>query len=278
MDYQLIEDLYQAILKDYGFQDGASYPLKGKEITASILLKTPGRVVISGIELLQEVAKKFSLELKTTWKSSEVIQECGTVAYLTGDACAVLACERTFLNLLSFMSAIATKTFEFSEALSKTGKKTKIAATRKTLLFLNHFQKLAVLQGGGDTHRLNLSEMAMIKDNHRVLYGNLENAIKEVKKGLSFSKKLEVEVESENEALLAAKWGADIIMLDNMSPEEAIRVATLIKMSFPYVLVEASGGIRRETFLAYAHDNIDIISTGTLTTEITYIDYSLEIL
>ncbi|MCX5774625.1 MAG: carboxylating nicotinate-nucleotide diphosphorylase [Fusobacteria bacterium] len=267
----------EAIIEDNGFMDAASYPLKGKICSAYILLKSEN-IVVSGIELIREVALEFGLKCDTFFNSGEKIEaNMVEVMRLYGDASIILGCERVFLNVLSLMSGVATKTHLFSSQLKASGKKTKIAATRKTLPFLGEFQKLAVVHGGGDTHRMNLSDMAMIKDNHRALYADLETAIKEVKSILSFSKKLEVEVESKEEAYCAAKLGADIIMIDNMGPDSSKFLSKELKSHYPNLIIEVSGGIREQSFMNFSDDNIDIISTGILTSEVSYVDFSMEI-
>ena len=124
---------------------------------------------------------------------------------------------------------------------------------------------------------MNLNDAIMIKDNHIVLYGGIENALDVVKKYSSFSKKIEIETKNEVEALLAAKKGADIIMLDNFNAEDAKITAAKIKGISPLICVEVSGGISEDSFLCYADKNIDVISMGKLTSEIKYLDFSLNV-
>jgi nicotinate-nucleotide pyrophosphorylase (carboxylating) len=177
------------------------------------------------------------------------------------------------------MSGIATATKRLTEKLRKAHAKTKIAATRKTALGLLYFDKKAVLIGGGDPHRLNLSDMVLVKDNHIAVAGSVENAVKNAKQNASFSKKIEVEVARVTDVLKAAEAGADIIMFDNFSPKQIKAAVGLLKKAgfLGKILLEASGGITAENLLNYAAAQVDIISMGELTHSVRALDMSLEI-
>jgi len=176
------------------------------------------------------------------------------------------------------MSGIATKTKKLTEQLQKTNAKAKIAATRKSAPGLLYFDKKAVVIGGGDPHRLHLDDMVLIKDNHLAVVGDVETAVKKAKANVSFSKKIEVEVTKTEDALKAAKAGADIVMLDNFSPKQAKEAGdALRKAGFSSVLLEVSGGITSENLLEYAKAQVDIISMGELTHSVKALDISLEI-
>ncbi|MEM2097851.1 MAG: carboxylating nicotinate-nucleotide diphosphorylase, partial [Methanothrix sp.] len=152
------------------------------------------------------------------------------------------------------------------------------ACTRKTTPGFRYFEKKAVLIGGGDTHRFNISGAVMIKDNHIAVMG-LENAIKEARRHASFTKKIEVEVEDLDTMVRAAELGADIIMFDNMDPEDIKRgVAMLNEMGVrSRVVLEASGGINPGNLEAYASTGVDVISMGALTRSARWIDFSMEV-
>jgi nicotinate-nucleotide pyrophosphorylase (carboxylating) len=155
---------------------------------------------------------------------------------------------------------------------------TAIAATRKTAPGLLYFDKKAVTIGSGDPHRLHLDDMLLIKDNHLAIVGSVEAAVRKAKANASFTKKIEVEVTSAEDALKAAKAGADIIMLDNFSPKQAKDASEVLKKAgFGDVLLEVSGGITGETLLEYAAAQIDVISMGELTHSVKALDISLEI-
>jgi nicotinate-nucleotide pyrophosphorylase (carboxylating) len=165
------------------------------------------------------------------------------------------------------------------EKIKKAGLKTKVACTRKTAPGLLYFDKKAVLVGGGDTHRLHLDDMVLIKDNHIAIIGSVEKAVKKAKEGCSFSKKIEVEVTSMEDALAAAKAGADIIMLDNFSPDQIKEAVKQLKKAgfLGKILLEASGGITTENILEYASTGVDIVSLGEITDSAKTLDISLEI-
>jgi nicotinate-nucleotide pyrophosphorylase (carboxylating) len=176
------------------------------------------------------------------------------------------------------MSGIATKTRMLTEKLEKANVKTKIAATRKSAPGLLYFDKKAVVIGNGDPHRLHLDDMVLIKDNHLAIVGSVEEAVNKAKAHVSFAKKIEVEVTSVEDALKAAKVGADIIMLDNFSPKQAKEAGkTLREAGFGNVLLEVSGNINSENLLEYAAARVDLISLGELTHSVKALDMSLEI-
>ncbi|AEX85701.1 nicotinate-nucleotide pyrophosphorylase [Marinitoga piezophila KA3] len=266
-----IELLKDWIERDNSFFDIASYELRDKEASGIIILKN-SEVVLSGIEIIKRLFEEYNIDYDFKFNDGEKVDK-GIIGEIKGNAYNVLIVERTMLNILSMMSAIATKTHNL---VSKIDGKTRLAATRKVFPGLGNLEKLAVLHGGGDTHRWNLSESIMLKDNHIKMYGGIENAINTARKYKSFTKKLEIEVENEKDAIIAAKNGVDIIMLDNFSAEKAKETARKLKENYPHIIIEVSGGISEDNYLEYVDDNIDIISMGKLTTEIKYIDFSLE--
>jgi nicotinate-nucleotide pyrophosphorylase (carboxylating) len=177
------------------------------------------------------------------------------------------------------MSGIATATRNLVEKLRKAKVKTKVACTRKTAPGLLYFDKKAVLIGGGDTHRLHLDDMILIKDNHIALAGSVEKAVEKARKHASFSKKIEIEVTKAEEVLAAVRAGADIVMLDNFSPKHIEKAMTLLKREKYYgkVLVEASGGITAENITRFASTGVDVVSLGEITQSPKALDMSLEI-
>ncbi len=198
---------------------------------------------------------------------------------LEGDAKTILAAERTVLNLISRMSGIATQTNKIIRKVRAAGYRTIIACTRKTAPGLEYFDKKAVWLGGGDTHRLHLDDMILIKDNHIAIIGNVKEAIKIARRKASFSKKIEVEVSSVNEAVEAAKAGADIIMLDNFTPKQVKEAIKRLNAEGirDKLLIEASGGISEKNLLEFASAGVDIISLGILTHDVKALDLSMEI-
>jgi nicotinate-nucleotide pyrophosphorylase (carboxylating) len=154
----------------------------------------------------------------------------------------------------------------------------RIAATRKTTPGFRAFEKKAVFLGGGDTHRFNLSDAVLIKDNHIKILG-LEECLRAARERASFTKKIEVEVESLDDMIKAAQGGADIIMFDNMAPAEISHGVELLleKGLRDRMFLEASGGITLDNIREYAASGVDVISLGALTRDARWIDLSLEI-
>lgn len=151
----------------------------------------------------------------------------------------------------------------------------KIAGTRKTTPGLRIFEKYAIEVGGGDPHRFNLSDAVLIKDNHLALVGSVREAVLLAKKATSFTKKIEVEVTSYDQAIEAYEAGADAILLDNMKPDE---ITPIVKELKGKILIEASGGITPENVAEYAKTQVDIISSGYITHSSRSLDLSLDII
>src|SRR5256885_11812909 len=176
------------------------------------------------------------------------------------------------------MSGVATATAELVSIVKKNGSSARIACTRKTLPGLRHFEKRAVELGGGDTHRLRLDDAVLIKDNHLELAGSVGACVRKAKERVSFTKKVEVEVTTAEEAVEAAQAGAGNGLLDNMTPKESGGCLTLLMRRGlrERVLVEASGGVRKENLASYAKTGVDVISVGAITHSASAIDMRLE--
>ncbi len=227
--------------------------------------------IVAGIKYLSSKLEKLGLDVEILAKDGDRVSKNTVVMSIKGNARTILSVERALLNILGRMSGIATRTHEIVEKVRRINPKIRIAATRKTLW--GYLDKVAVQIGGGDTHRWNLGDMVMIKDNHIALVG-IEEAIKRAKR-VSFSKKVEVEADNENDALKAAELGADIILLDNMSPDEIGRIAK--KLRNYRVIIEISGGITPQNIEEYARCDVDVISMGYLTHSVDSVDFSMEI-
>jgi nicotinate-nucleotide pyrophosphorylase (carboxylating) len=244
---------------------------------AQIVAKEAG--IAAGIEEAKVLLESLGLKVETLASDGEKINPKQTLMKIRGNTRTILSTERTILNIVSRMSGIATTTRRLVEKLQKAKLGTKIACTRKTAPGLLYLDKKAVLVGGGDTHRLHLDDMVLIKDNHIAVAGSIEVAVKRAKEVGSFTKKIEVEVSSAEDALAAAKAGADIIMLDNFSPKQVEKaVSRLEEAAFSgKVLIEASGGITAENILEFASKQVDIVSLGELTHSAKTLNLSLEI-
>ncbi len=275
----LEEKLLKFLTEDLGQGDvtaAVTVPL-GLKAKAEVISKDEGTV--AGIEEAVILSEAVGLKTEIEVSDGARIERGQVLLTVSGDARTILAVERTMLNMLSRMSGIATATRSLVDKLEKAHSKCRVAATRKTALGLLYFDKKAIALGGGETHRLHLDDMILIKDNHIALAGSLEEAIKSTKQKASFSKKIEVEVTKPTDAVIAAKWGAHIIMLDNFSPQQVKEAKALLKDAklSDKVLLEASGGITPENVLDYASVGVDIASLGALTHSVKALDISLEI-
>ncbi len=236
------------------------------EVSAKIIAKSSGYV--SGLEELKILFDILNVSTNFLKKDGKKVKKGEVVVELKGNARNILLGERVGLNLVTHMSAITTTTRKFVKIIDESGKKAKIACTRKTLPGLRIFEKKAVILGGGDPHRFSLDDMILLKDTHLRYYnGDVGKLLKEVKDVASFSKKIEIEVEKPNDALVAAESGADIIMLDNMSPDQVEDVIKLLKEHNlrENIIIEISGGINEDNIVDYLISSPDIISTSELT-------------
>jgi nicotinate-nucleotide pyrophosphorylase (carboxylating) len=273
------ERLKQFLEEDVGEGDVTAAAVIPKDLTvkAEVIAKAEG--IVAGLEEAAILAESVGLQAEAKTVDGDKVKNKQILMVLSGDAQSILAVERTLLNLLSRMSGIATKTRSLTEQLKKAKVKARIAATRKSAPGLLYFDKKAVAIGGGDPHRLHLDDMILIKDNHLAIVGSAEEAVKKAKANNSFSKKIEVEVTSQQDALKAAEAGADIVMLDNFSPKQAKEAGEKLREAgYNNVLLEVSGGITAETLLEYASAQVDIISMGELTHSVKALDISLEII
>ncbi|ACS89122.1 carboxylating nicotinate-nucleotide diphosphorylase [Thermococcus sibiricus] len=244
------------------------------EAEAVILAKQDG--VIAGLEEAKALFEHFGVKVELKVKDGDEVKKGTVVINLKGNARKILLVERTALNIIGRMSGIATQTRKLVGKVRAVNPKVRVAGTRKTLL--KPLDKKAILIGNGEPHRFSLSDAILIKDNHLALVP-LEEAIKRAK-AFSAYKIVEVEVESLEDALKAAKAGADVIMLDNMTPGQIKEVLEALKRDRlrDKVKIEVSGGITEENIQDYAKLDIDVISLGALTHSVKNFDVSLEIL
>jgi nicotinate-nucleotide pyrophosphorylase (carboxylating) len=246
-------------------------------VEAEIVVKQAG--LVAGLEEACAFCESLKLEADKRVSDGASVRPQTSILHISGKAQPILSAERTLLNLLSRMSGIATVTSRLVRKVRTAGYETRIACTRKVAPGLGYFDKKAVFHGGGDTHRLHLDDMILIKDNHLQIVGDAGEAVKKSREAASFSKKIEVEVTTIAQALEAAEAGADIIMLDNFPPAEIREAVSLLttKRVRDQVLLEASGGITETNILEYAATGIDIVSIGEITHSVKALDMSLEI-
>lgn len=259
--------LKEFLEEDCAFQDVTSnFIPEDAHKSAKIIAKNKG--FISGLAELKILYDILKVETFFKKKDGEEVNKGEIVVELKGNARNILLGERVGLNLIMLMSAITSTTRKYVNIVKDSGKNVKIACTRKTLPGLRIFEKKAVLIGGGDTHRFSLDDMILLKDTHLRYYtGDVADLLKDVKKKASFSKKIEIEIEKAEDAVVAVKNGADIIMLDNMSPIDVEDAINSLKNNNlrDNVIVEVSGSIRSDNLVDYLLSEPDVISTSELT-------------
>lgn len=265
------------LAEDEGFGDVTSNAVieKDKIVNASIVSKDEG--ILAGIDVIRQLFEEYGVEITLCLKEGVRISKGDLLISFRGDARTILLLERTALNLLMRMSGVANAAAEYVDLVKDYD--VIIAGTRKTSPGIAKFDKHALNVGGADTHRFGLDDMVLIKDNHIAVCGAPLDALLKAKKNTSFSKKIEIEVESLDDAIECVKNGADIVMLDNMSGEEVKEVIDeLEKLNIRQnSLIEVSGGITRDNILDYVEYGVDIISIGALTHSSRSLNFSLKI-
>jgi len=268
------KELLRFISEDIQGGDITSVLLPKKKIKAKIISRQEG--VLAGIKFAGDIFRLKGCSVKIIKKDGAKLKSNQIILQISGNARTVLSCERTALNLLSRMSGIATQTNFLVSKIRKINTKTKLYSTRKTAPGLRFFDKEAVMIGGGHKHRMSLNDMIMIKDNHLLVTNSMEGIIKSARKR---HKHVEVEVENQRDAILAANSGATIVMLDNFSPVQIKKTITALqkKKLRNKVKLEASGGINSKNISAYAKTGVDMISVGSITNSVKGLDLSLEV-
>lgn len=229
--------------------------------------------IIAGLGIFSKVFELLddTVEIDLKCQDGDKVKEGQLMAVLTGDIRVLLSGERVALNYLQRMSGIATYTASIARLLE--GSKTKLLDTRKTTPNMRVFEKYAVKVGGGFNHRYNLSDGVLLKDNHIGAAGGVKQAVQMAKEYAPFVRKIEVEVENLDMVREAADAGADIIMLDNMSPEE---MKEAVRMIAGRAETECSGNVTRENVERLVDIGVDYISSGALTHSAPILDISLK--
>ena len=269
------EIIKTALLEDINYLDTTTDYLidEEQENTARFLAKSSG--VLCGIDIalrVFELLQPSGFEAKVYKHDGDLLEKGDIIAEIKGKTRTILKGERTALNLIQHMSGVATATRKAVDIVS--GTNASIADTRKTLPGLRPLQKYAVTVGGGRNHRYNLSDAAMLKDNHVDAGGGIGPAVAKLKTKLGHMTKIELEVRNLDELGQALEAGVDVIMLDNMSLEE---MREAVEITNGRALLEASGNITSKTLRAIAETGVDIISMGALTHSVKAFDISLKI-
>lgn len=264
-----------ALLEDINYVDVATDYLipDEQEGSAQFIAKADG--VLCGLDVALRVFEILQPDFKAEVfkKDGDVLKKGDIIAKVYGKTKNILKGERTALNLIQHMSGVATATNKAVKIIE--GTKATIADTRKTLPGLRPVEKYAVTVGGGRNHRYNLSDCAMLKDNHVDAGGGITNAVKTLKAKLGHTVKIELEVRNLEELREALDAQVDIIMLDNMSCEDMKKA---VEITDGRAKLEASGGITDETLYDIAQTGVDIISMGAITHSVKAFDISLKII
>jgi len=276
----LIEEALKKFLdEDIGHGDITTDALVDPDAKATGTVVCKERAVIAGLSESIILLKLLGCEGKPKVRDGQEVSAGTIILEANGSGHALLKVERVLLNLLSHMSGVATATAELVKIAKQNGGSARIACTRKTLPGLRYFEKRAVELAGGDTHRLRLDDAVLIKDNHLALAGSITESVRKAKAKVSFTKKIEVEATTSDQGVEAALAGADIVLLDNMTPAEVKKSLGFLeaKKLRDHLLVEVSGGITRENLASYVKTGVDVISVGSMTHSAKAIDMSLEL-
>ena len=263
-----------ALLEDINYCDVTTDHLIPAEQdgTARFVSKADG--IVCGTEIAVRVFQILdeNVSFEILKKDGEEVKKGDVILTLKGKTAVLLKGERTALNLIQHMSGISTAANKYAKIVE--GTNASIADTRKTLPGLRPLQKYAFMTGGAKNHRYNLSDAAMLKDNHIDAAGGITNAITKLRSKIGHMTKIEVETRNLDELQEALNAKADIIMLDNMSPE---LMKKAVEITNGRAILEASGGITDETLRAVAESGVDIISVGALTHSVKAFDISMYI-
>ena len=263
-----------AIAEDIGRGDLFSKVSKSKPAKAKIVAKSSG--ILAGEEYINEF-KKIDESIKITFlvHDKEEFKKGDIIATIDGESNTILSYERVILNLLQHASGIATNTHEYVKLIS--GYDMKLLDTRKTRPALRELEKYAVRCGGGVNHRLGLDDCLMLKDTHVATIDDLKSFMKEVRKEIPWTSKVEIECETFGQVKSAMEAGADIVMCDNMSYDQIQKVVEFRNKNYPHILLEASGNITKENLVEYAKTGVDAVSSGSLIHQAVWVDFSMKI-
>ena len=283
--------LENALLEDKATSDATSYACIDPNQRAAATIIAKQDCILSGIGAIARILDVYAILDGAVTSHYEVtthpeifdgvrLRAGQSVAVIRHNARVLLSCERVILNLLQRMSGVATFTRKFVDTVSGTG--ARILDTRKTAPGLRVIDKYAVRCGGGQNHRLDLSDGVLIKNNHIALAGGIAHALERAHRNRRGSQPIEIEVRNLDELELALAHGAEAVLLDNMSPEEvkrAVERCAQLRTGNPgrLIPIECSGGIRLENVRAYAEAGVDFISVGLLTHSIHAVDMSMRV-
>ncbi|RXJ57719.1 carboxylating nicotinate-nucleotide diphosphorylase [Candidatus Marinarcus aquaticus] len=261
-----------AVIEDNGRGDLFFDVAPKGRFTARAIAKSDG--ILAGVKYAKVLARTEKFDCKFLKFDGDVIKKGDVIAKLEGKASILLSSERTFLNMLQHASGIATMANKYAKLIEGTG--VVLLDTRKTRPQLRDFEKYASRVGGAINHRLGLDDCLMLKDTHMRTIQNLKEFIVKARKRISWVTKIEIECETFQQVQEAMDAGADIIMCDNMTPEQIVEVVTFRNEHYPHILLEASGNISLDTIQEYAATKVDAISSGSIIHQATWLDFSMK--
>ena len=266
--------IHTALAEDINYMDVTTDNLLSSEHVSSAYYIAKDSGVLCGIDIAKRVFELVggNVEFQTLIHDGEKVQKGDIIAKMKGSTVTLLKGERTALNILQHLSGIATATNKCVELVN--GTNASVTDTRKTLPGLRAMQKYAVTVGGGKNHRYNLSDGAMLKDNHIDAYGGITQAVTALRKKIGHMVKIEVEVRTLDELREALAVGCEVIMLDNMNCDEMKKA---VEINNGKALLEASGNVTLENIRSIAETGVDIISLGALTHSVKCFDISMRI-
>ncbi len=253
---------------------GDLYALVSEPIPASAKIIAKSAGVFSGQIYANALAELEGFDIIWHLNDAQAFEKGALIAEIKGTSHTLLRIERTLLNMILHASSISTYTNSFVEIISPYG--TKLLDTRKTRPQLRVFEKYATRMGGAVNHRLGLDDCLMLKDTHLKTIDDINAFMQEARKKIPFTSKIEIEAETFDQAKQFMAAGADIVMCDNMTPEQLSEVVAYKKEHYPDVLLEASGNISLDTIQSYAETGVDAISSGALIHQSKWIDLSMK--
>lgn len=261
-----------AVIEDNGRGDLFFDVAPKGRFTARAIAKSDG--ILAGVKYAKVLARTEKFDCKFLKYDGDVIKKGDVIAKLEGKASILLSSERTFLNMLQHASGIATMANKYAKLIE--GTNVVLLDTRKTRPQLRDFEKYASRVGGAINHRLGLDDCLMLKDTHMRTIKDLKEFIVKARKRISWVTKIEIECETFEQVQEAMDAGADIIMCDNMTPEQIKEVVTFRNANYPHILLEASGNISLDTIQEYAATKVDAISSGSIIHQATWLDFSMK--
>ena len=269
-----IDDIIKtALTEDINYIDSTTDLLIPEDDISEAYFMAKDSGVLAGVEVAARVFKLLdeNIEVKFLFKDGDRVQKGDVIAEFKGSTAAMLKAERTSLNLIQHMSGIATYTRKCVDLVE--GTNASVTDTRKTLPGLRPLQKYSVVAGGGKNHRYNLTDAAMLKDNHIDAYGGITAAVNALREKAGHMLKIEVEARTLEDVKEALDCKTDVIMLDNMSCEEMKKA---VELTAGRAKLEASGNVTLDTIREIAETGVDIISLGALTHSVKAFDISMK--